>query len=97
MDANDSIEARNQRLRKLRTTNPAAWAICIGKRGPKEIAKVTGRSLELTQANLKVLRQAGHIRLSRYMGHVIYKPHSTELKRLNRRAYALRKRGEPLE
>lgn len=89
MDESDPIEARTQRLHTLQTTNPIAWAICQGYRGPTTISKFLDLPLDQVQTELNRLLKQKQVKRKKYYRGYTYTPISTELKRLSRRAYAL--------
>jgi len=96
MDDSDSLEARNARLAALKTDDPVAWAICSGHRGLITISAHLDMPLEEVQKALNRLTKAHHVKKVRYQRTFAYRPHSQEMKRLSRRAYALRKEEEGL-
>jgi hypothetical protein len=94
MDADDPIEARNTRLLALRTTDPVAWAICQGRRGGRSIAEFLELDRDEVQAALDRLVKDKEVKRVTFKRSYAYRPHSRELKRLARRAYALRKENK---
>jgi hypothetical protein len=94
MDDNDPIEARNERLLKLRTDDPVAWAICQGKRGGRSISEFLKRDRDWVDTELDRLIAAKEVKRVTYRKSYSYRPHSQEMKRLSRRAYSLRKEEE---
>lgn len=90
MDESDPIEARTTRLNALQDTDPVAWAVCNGHRGPGRISLFLNITPEQAQKELDRLVEAKELKAGKYKGKVSYKPASTEMKRLARRSYALR-------
>lgn len=91
MDDSDPIEARTERLNALRTTNPVAWAICHGKRGAGTISAFLKMPKEQVETELKRLVKTKQVRRIKYGRGYNHRPHSQELKRLARRAWAIEK------
>lgn len=90
MDTSDPLESRNLRLHNLRTTDPVAWALCNGYRGPSTIAKLLNKTRDQVQTDLDRLVKAKEVKATKYYRGYSYRPHSQELKRLARRAWKLR-------
>jgi Mn-dependent DtxR family transcriptional regulator len=91
MDESDPIEARTARLEALQETDPIAWAITQGKTGVGTISKFLRLNPTHVEAELERLRKAKEVRKVKYGRGYSYRAHSRELKRLARRAWAMRK------
>lgn len=96
MDPYDTLDARNKRLAALQTNDPVAWAICNGHRGEGTISKFLGMPRDQVQIELKRLVKAKEVKRVRFHRGYSHKPLSIELRRLTRRAYALKKEEEEI-
>lgn len=91
MDDSDPLEARTARLKALRKTNPIAWAICQGKQGVTTIAAYLDLPQAQVQTELDRLLKAKEVSRKKYYRGYTYQPRSLELKRLARRAWAIKR------
>lgn len=91
MDESDPIPARTQRLHDLAITDPVAWAICQGKRGITTISAHLGMPRTQVQAELDRLLKEKEVTKKKFYRGYTYMPASREMKRLARRARALRR------
>lgn len=97
MDELDPIEDRNLRLENLRTSDPVAWAICWGYRGLGTIAKFLDMTPDEVQTELNRLVKAKEVIKVKYLRGVSHRPHSQEMKRLARRAWAMKQETDRRE
>jgi hypothetical protein len=95
MDETDPLEARDQRLAQLRTTDPVAWAITQGKRGLLTIAEFLRLPPNQVTPELQRLIRTKQVKAIPYHGTKSYRPQSQEMKRLTRRAYTVRRKEDP--